>query len=255
MSQTIWTRCGGEASFRRLRFRAWRVVEGQHVIATRKLVDSVDEHAVLEAMIDAVKPPLPEGSEFTGLHYLLTTPFRYPPLRHGSRFGGRFERGLWYGSLTTETALAETAFYRLLLLEGTRARFDVVTSEHSAFRVRLESSRAIDLAQLPKRRVAPLSDRLSYRASQTFGQELRAAGGELLRFPSARDPGRGLNVAVWTPRVFREAQPHRSQTWTAQVMRAAVVFYRQDLSGAVQLEFARELFGSGERLPHPSSSG
>src|SRR5512134_2866536 len=117
MSRTIWTRCGGRANLRRLAGTAWRVVEGQHVVSTRKLVDSAAEHEILESLIEEVKPPLPDEPEFRGLHYLLVTPFRYPPLRHGSRFATRTERSLWYGSTRPRTAFAETAYYRLLFLE------------------------------------------------------------------------------------------------------------------------------------------
>ena len=36
----MWASCGGKAHLRRLSGRAWRAVEGQHVLSTRKLVDS-----------------------------------------------------------------------------------------------------------------------------------------------------------------------------------------------------------------------
>ena len=68
----------------------WRVVEAQHVVSTGKLVDAPEEQAALEMLIDSSKPPIPAAEEFAGLHYLLSTPFRYPPLRHGSRFSTRF---------------------------------------------------------------------------------------------------------------------------------------------------------------------
>src|SRR5207253_10794125 len=68
----------------RSRFR--RVVEAQFRNSTRKLVDSDDEQRALEELLDAkAKLSVPAG--FEGLHYLLYTPFRHPPLRHGSRFG------------------------------------------------------------------------------------------------------------------------------------------------------------------------
>ncbi len=112
MSPSIWTRCAGRTRATRLECRAWRVVEGQHILSTRALVDSAAEHDLLEALLDDSKPPLPNGREFAGLHHLLFTPFRYPPLRHGSRFGVRQERGLWYGAEALETAQAEHAYYR-----------------------------------------------------------------------------------------------------------------------------------------------
>ncbi len=114
MPPSIWTRCGGRSNARELRCAPWRVVEGQRIISTRSLVDSDAEHDLLEELIDASKPALPPEPAFAGLHYLLYTPFRYPPLRHGSRFGRRHERALWYGAEELDTALAEVAYYRLL---------------------------------------------------------------------------------------------------------------------------------------------
>ena len=95
MSSSIWTRCAGDSEIQPLRLEPWRVVEGQHQISTRKLVASDAEQALLEALIETVKPGQLSPAR---LHYLLATPFRYPPLRHGSRFGRRFEPGLWYGA-------------------------------------------------------------------------------------------------------------------------------------------------------------
>src|SRR6185436_5312824 len=115
MSFSIWTRCAGGSELRTLRLSPWRVVEAQHQVSTRKLVDSTEEQILLEELIDSVKPPdITSGR----LHYLLFTPFRYPPLPHGSRFGGRHERGIWYGSLELRSAFAEVAYYRLLFIEG-----------------------------------------------------------------------------------------------------------------------------------------
>ena len=107
MSSSIWTRCAGDSEIRRLQLAAWRVVESQHQVSTRKLVDSNEEQALLEDLIDGVKPRDITGGK---LHYLLSTPFRYPPLKHGSRFGHRHERGIWYGSTERRTAFAEVAY-------------------------------------------------------------------------------------------------------------------------------------------------
>ena len=51
-------------------------------------------------------------------HYLLATPFRYPPLPYGSRFGSRFEPSLFYGARSASTALAESAYYRFVFWSG-----------------------------------------------------------------------------------------------------------------------------------------
>ena len=87
MSLDIWMRCEGPSRLSALLLTAWRVVEAQHKVSTRRLVDTLDEQRLLEQIVDEVKPPIPAGPGFAGLHYLLSTPFRHPPLRHGSRFG------------------------------------------------------------------------------------------------------------------------------------------------------------------------
>lgn len=57
MSSSIWTLCAGESEIAPLALDAWRAVEAQHQVATRKLVDSDAEQQLLEEMIDTVKPP------------------------------------------------------------------------------------------------------------------------------------------------------------------------------------------------------
>ena len=121
MSPSIWTQCAERFEPTRLAGPAWRAVESQHVTSTRKLVDSDDEQQLLESLIDAAKPPWPSGRRFVGLHYLLATPFRHPPLRYGSRFGTRRERGIFYCAETQATVFAEKAYYVLLFLDGTEA--------------------------------------------------------------------------------------------------------------------------------------
>ena len=80
MSSNIWTQCAGGSKVARLRLSPWRVVEAQHQVSTRKLVDSIDEQAILEQLIETSKPVDATAGR---RHVLLATPFRYPPLRHG----------------------------------------------------------------------------------------------------------------------------------------------------------------------------
>ena len=55
----------------------WRGVEAQHRVATMRLVDDLQEQALLERLLEDSKPRLPP--EAKGAHYLLFTPFRYAP--------------------------------------------------------------------------------------------------------------------------------------------------------------------------------
>ena len=96
MSPTTWTPTALAAEARPWQGRAWRLVEAQHVVSTMKLVDDVAEQRLLEDLLEAAKPPLPAAAK--GLHYLLATPFRYPPLPRGSRFRAAGEPGVFYGA-------------------------------------------------------------------------------------------------------------------------------------------------------------
>ena len=87
------------------------MVESQEMVASSEIVSSLEKQAILEEMLEMEsKPDYPAGTEH--LHYLLASPFRYPPLNHGSRFGGRFEPSLFYGGRSKYAALCESAFYR-----------------------------------------------------------------------------------------------------------------------------------------------
>ncbi len=249
MSSSIWTRCAGDSELRALRLSPWRVVEAQHQVSTRKLVDSVEEQELLEELIDGVKPPDASNGR---LHYLLFTPFRYPPLRHGSRFGARHERGIWYGSETRATALAEVAYYRLLFLEGTQGALGAVLTPLTAFTVRARSSRGIDLVAAPfEEHRRSIASPKSYGSAQALGAAMRAAGVELFRYPSARDPN-GVNVGAFVPTVFGAAKPQKFETWHCTATTQRVEFAQSDYLGRETLVFAREGFLVAGELPAPA---
>src|SRR5579875_3590750 len=108
----MWTPSALPSELRAYAGRLWRIVEAQHRISTNRLVASLGDQARLEELVDAVKPSLPPAAE--GLPYLLATPFRYG-YRVGSRFRAPSVRpGILYASEKEDTALAETAYRRLL---------------------------------------------------------------------------------------------------------------------------------------------
>jgi len=255
MSPSIWTRCAGSFRPRRLEGVAWRVVESQHVLSTRKLVDSDAEQVLLEELVERVKPPVPEGEGFRGLHYLLYTSFRHPPLRHGSRFGTRAERGIWYGSRELGTAFAEVAYYRLSFLEGTAAELGTITVELTAFTAALRARVAVDLTREPFRaHEASLASKTSYEATQRLGRDMRAAGIEGFVYLSARAPGRAANVGLFVP-AFASKRPRKYQTWTCSAARDKVELTRRSLANArpARLVFPREAFTVDGDLPSPSA--
>jgi len=253
MPSPIWTRCAGSSRVRALSARPFRLVEAQHLTSTRKLVDSAEEQGALESLLERAKPPLPAGPEFAGLHFLLTTSFRYPPLAHGSRFATRFERSLWYGSRTRLTAFAEAAYYRLVFLEGTAADLGRLDVEVSAFRVAVRTARGIDLTQPPFDEFeARISSPLRYDESQALGAALREAGVEAIRYRSARARDGGANVALFTPRAFAAKRPEAFETWTCCATKERIEFQRKDFFERAVVSFERAQFLVGGTLPAPA---
>lgn len=78
-------RCLADVGLTPLSGTVLRLVESQEKVATTRIVSTLERQALLEDILERSKPPLPAIG--TTLHWLLATPFRYPPLRHGSRFG------------------------------------------------------------------------------------------------------------------------------------------------------------------------
>jgi hypothetical protein len=250
MSSSIWTQCAGDSEIRALRLTPWRAVEAQHQVSTRKLVDTAAEQELLEELIEATKPPdITRGR----VHYLLSTPFRYPPLRHGSRFGGRYERGIWYGSEEQRTLFAEVAYYRLLFLDGTHADLGAVATQLTAFTARVSTARGIDLVKPPfAAHRATIASPVSYDATQALGAAMRAAAVEAFRSPSARDTRGGVNVGVLSPAAFGRSQPKGLETWHCTATRDRVELVKRDYFAKRSFAYAREGFLVDGRLPAPA---
>ncbi|ACL72798.1 conserved hypothetical protein [Thioalkalivibrio sulfidiphilus HL-EbGr7] len=221
MYPDIWAACRETAAPGPLKGTLLRLVESQEQVATNRLVDSLEEQAALEAMLEATKPPLPaEGPR----HYLLVTPFRYPPLRHGSRFGRRFEPSLFYGSLSLSTLLAEAAFYRFYFWYGMAIPpASALVTRHTVFEAAYRSRRGLRLQEPPFDAFRDaLTHPADYRATQQLGTALREAGVQAFEYRSARDEG--INVALFTPRALADARPRSQEHWLCETDGAHVRF-------------------------------
>lgn len=201
-----WQEIGGLQYMQFADFHAWRIVEDQSKSTTRKYVDTAKEHELLEALLEASKPKIKYyGDEkyFNGLHYLLLTPFRYPPLKWGSRFGSRFERGILYAALDLETAMCEKAFYRLVFLQASEGQLGGKTLSFTAFNLRVRSDNYIDLCAPPfNEQEEQIASKESYQFSQALGQDMRADGITCFCYKSARSIKAGVNVGVFTPKAL-----------------------------------------------------
>jgi hypothetical protein len=201
------------ADFRPYTAKVWRLVEAQHRISTNRLSTDVDDQALLENLIEEVKPALPRAAR--GLHYLLATPFRYGHTK-ASRFRRANERpGIFYASEHVATAVAETAYWRLLFFSRSPGFAPPTTVvEHSAFSVNIAADRALDLTADPfANRSTDWTDLADYAACQDFARSAREIATQAIRYVSVRDPDRRANVALLDPRAFSDPAPTIEQTW------------------------------------------
>lgn len=261
MSQDIWTQCVREFKFSDFDSDTvgmpWRVVEAQHVIATRKLVNSDEEQGILEDLLEEAKPPRPYDKECKNYHYLLWTPFRYPPLKYGSRLGTTNDRGIWYGSKALETAFAEKAYYTILFRSGSEADFGVFESAITAFCVAVSTKKCADLTKPP---FAEFEDKLSspssYLASQHIGKHLREKGAEAILFRSARCPDRGINLAVTDISAFKGRKPYDNTSWFCISSNTTVEFQAVGFQSVLPTRnvFSRADFEINGNLPSPATS-
>jgi hypothetical protein len=232
MSSITWTPTALAAEARRWSGEAWRMVEAQHAAATTKLVDSVEEQLLLEDLLESAKPPLPAAAR--GLHYLLATPFRYPPLPTGSRFRAAGEPGVFYAADRLPTACAELGYWRWRFLRDAPAlpRIDAVA--HTGFRAAIRAL-SIDLRKAPLSRDAKRwGDPDSYGATQELARRARQGQVEAIRYASVRDPAHGGCVALLTPAGFAAKSPRgAAQTWWLSVRQDRAIWIR----GAVRMQF------------------
>ncbi|PVV18055.1 MAG: hypothetical protein B6D78_13835 [gamma proteobacterium symbiont of Ctena orbiculata] len=226
-----------------------RMVENLSQTATRALVDDLQEHALLEEMLDSSKPVMRPGTE--SLHYLLATPFRYPPLAYGSRFGSRFEPSLFYAGLDMAPALAETAYYRLVFLSGmaTAPPDGRLETAHTLFTAAYSSGQGLRLNQAPfdaYREV--LTDPEHYRDTQLLGRQMREAGIEMFIYRSARDPEGGENVALFEPGALVGPAPLWKSAWLCDTREDGVTLYNKTEGTRA---YHRSQFLVHGRLPFP----
>lgn len=228
-----------------------RLVESQEQVATNQLVSSLTRQSQLEEMLEATKPALRPGTE--DLHYLLAAPFRYPPLKHGSRFGKRIEPSLFYGSWETRTVLAETAYYRFVFWHDMATPpSGKLDTQHTLFGADYRTERGLQLQHPPfAEHEAALTHPADYSQTQALGSDLRAADIAAFEFLSARDPGRGINVALLSPVAFANPQPIFQEAWLCELTGEHVRF--QAAHGKEVYEFPIGIFQINGRLPRPSA--
>jgi hypothetical protein len=202
----------------------------------------------LEELIEPSKPSLPP--ECRGLHYLLSTPFRYGAVYPG---GSRFRRagmteGMFYGSENVSTAVAEMAFHRLLFFaDSPNVRWPDNPAEYTAFCVRYAAKKALDLGRgrfdrKRKRWMHPTD----YGHCQKIADMARAAKIEVIRYRSVRDPEKGMNLALLTCRAFATRTPMSQQSWHIRMSEAGVQAICESPDAGIT--FGREAFAADPRI-------
>lgn len=248
----IWQNCHGQEHIKPLRGRLVRLVESQAQVATLQLVDTLAEQAVLEDLLEASKPPVPASAE--SLHYLLKTPFRYPPLRWGSRFGGVHEPSLFYGALRLETAMAEAAYYRFVLWDGmcVAPPSGRILSEHCTFEARYQVGRGIQLQRPPfAAHHTQLCHVRDYQATQALGTAMRDAGVEAFEYRSARCSLGGHNVALFVPAALADKRPRNLLSWLCETTAEYVAFKNAQVPDRPKV-FQVQTYWLDGRLPRPA---
>lgn len=237
----IWAVCEGDQCKKNMSLEPWRVVEAQHILSSRDLVDSWDEHDVLEALIESTKPLVQQEK-----NYLIFTPFRYPPLKYGSRFGRVFEPSIWYGSLALETAFTEVAYYRLKFLNDTSGDLGYLDISMTAFTAFLKTSNGIDLSGHPfDKFLEKISNKNTYEDSQLLGTIMRSQSIDAFIYTSARANNNAKNVGVFTPNVFRMKQNQyiaNQQTWLCLANTEVIEFVRISFLGKEHFSFPKHFF-------------
>ncbi|MBF0392235.1 MAG: RES family NAD+ phosphorylase [Alphaproteobacteria bacterium] len=240
MSFTTWTPIAVASEAAQARFDLWRAVEAQHAVSTMVLVDTLDEQSLLEQLLETSKPPLPPLAE--GAHWLLFTPFRYPPPHHGSRFRGPLDPGVFYGAEDVRAACAELGFWRWRFLMESPSLAGIDPRPQTVFRAAV-ATLTVDLRRAPfDRDRARWVDPASYEATQDLARTAREGGIGAILYQSVSDPGQGGCGAVLALDAFAQGTPLETQTWWLSVTRDRVVWRRDDVFHRSTFEFDARAF-------------
>lgn len=247
----IWSSINSKEVICTISGEGYRLVECQETVATTEIVSTLESQAMLEEMLDLEsKPKYLPGTEH--LHYLLSTPFRYPPLEYGSRFGGRFEPSLFYGGTAEYVTLCESAFYRFFFFHDMESAplHDVLKSQHTLFKFKYKTDVGIRLQNPPfESYQGLLRDPLNYQTTQALGSKMREQGIKGFEYHSARDPDKGINIALYDASPLTNHKPLNERSCLCQVSKEQVVF---SLNRHIT-RFSLSQFQVNGALPFPSA--
>lgn len=248
----IWERCHGVQHIQPVQGTLFRLVESQQQVATLGFVDTLEEQVLLEEMLESIKPIYTNTEQSINLHYLLKTPFRYPPLKWGSRFGQTYEPSIFYGAQEVKTTLAESAYYRFVFwysMEGEPIKHKI-NSEHTVFSIDYETHRGVQLQNTPFNAYqSELTHPQHYQSSQQVGAKMREADVEVFEYQSARN-SEGTCVGLFSPKAFVQKKPTNTNQWLCEVSANMVSF--KPLDSKEVTSFSIDLFLIENRFPLPA---
>ena len=246
----LWESCEGSKYISPISGILYRLVESQEQVATRQLVATLEEQSLLEEILEGKKPSYPTGLEH--LHYLLKTPFRYPPLQWGSRFGRIFEPSIFYGGCSVDVTLTESAYYRFVFLQSISNPLDrSIRSQHTLFSVGYKTDKGVRLQDKPfDAHLELISHPFDYSHSQRLGTAMRESGVEVFEYPSARAKDNAACVGLFTGDGFSSTQPATREHWFCDVSKDKVVFKCAEASLVVSYDLS--IFLEDGVLPLPA---
>lgn len=178
--------------------------------------------------------PFEESDHFNAIEY----PFRH----HAESRYSDGSYGVWYGSDTIETAIAETVFHWLKFLFDTHdsiASCDGMMIERKVYSVALSGS-LLDVNATASDHPSLMSN--SYEQCQQLGSEARNGGIKGILAPSARNKG-GVCFAVFDPSLL--SKPTNACYLTYKIEGEFVNVYRNTQAKYMKLNINELLAGFG----------
>lgn len=191
-----------------------------------RLVDNnLADQAILEKILEESKPPVPQ--EDRGKHWLIFTPFRYPPPAPGSRFRAPHDPGVFYAAFERQTACAEIGYWRWRFVQDSEGLTQLEAKAMSLFAADVKTAAAIDLRKPPlSRRRKAWTDPDSYAETQALARKAREEEVEAILYESVRDPEHGGAVAVLSSKAL-SGPAGNPESWLLTVTGKRVIWQRE----------------------------
>ena len=234
MSLTTLIQFVDVSSLQHLKSDIWRAVEAQHKVSTMRLVNNqLDDQILLEDMIEAAKPPVPDNVR--NLHWLLFTPFRYRPRPPGSRFRAPQDLGVFYGAFERRTACAEAGYWKWRFVQDSEGLTKLDAHNMSLFVASIDTQ-AIDLRQPPYTKQRNVWMHPSdYTQTQGLARKAREVSAGAIIYESVRDMEHGGCVAVLSPEALARKTP-KPESWFLTITNEGAVWQRE-LGGMFTFSF------------------